>query len=392
MSDSADDPVDGEDAGGEPHDGRVFRERTERVQAAMADANADLVALFPSSNLQYLTGFEEAPAERHLFLFVARDGDPVAVVPALYETQVRAESWLGDVRAYADREDPLAVVREAVADLGVTVNESPHVLVDDSMWATFTQDLRGVLPAASWGLASDAIEGVRVRKDDAEIEALRRAGAVADAASEWVRARGADVVGLTEAELAAEIERELRERGASDVAFPVIVGSGPNGAMPHHTHGDREIARGDPVVLDFGGTVDDYPGDQTRTVVFAGDPPEAFERVHDVVRDALEAGVDAVEPGVEAQAVDAAAREVIADAGYGDAFVHRTGHGVGLDVHEPPYVVEGNDRELEPGMVFSVEPGVYLEDRFGVRIEDLVVVTEDGCERLNDSPRGWQSP
>ena len=391
MDSSADEPVDGED-GGEDVSERVFRERVDRVQDAMADADADLLVLFPSSNFQYLTGFEEAPAERHLFLFVARDGDPVAVVPALYETQVRAESWLEAVRAYADGEDPLAVVREAVADLAVDVRGAPHVLVDDSMWATFAQDLRGVLPDASWGLAGDAIEGVRVRKDDAEVAALRRAGAVADAVSEWVRARGADVVGLTEAELAAEIERELRERGATDVAFPVIVGSGPNGAMPHHQHGDREIGRGDPVVLDFGGTVDDYPGDQTRTVVFAGDPPDEFERVHAVVRDALEAGVEAVEPGVQAQAVDAAARHVIADAGYGDAFVHRTGHGVGLDVHEPPYVVEGNDRELEPGMVFSVEPGVYLADRFGVRIEDLVVVTEDGCERLNHSPRGWQSP
>jgi Xaa-Pro aminopeptidase len=401
MDDSAAEraePADETDEGPGAVDEDVFRERTERVQAAMTDANADLVALFPSSNLQYLTGFEEEPAERHLFLFVGRDGDPVAVVPALYETQVRAESWLDDVRAYDDSEDPLRVVETALAALGIDgdggsdggADDGPRVLVDDSMWATFTQDLREVLPGASWGLASDAIEGVRVRKDDAELDALRRAGAVADAVSEWVRGRGDDVVGLTEAELATDIERELRERGASDVAFPVIVGSGPNGAMPHHTYGGREIGRGDPVVLDFGGVVDDYPGDQTRTVVFAGEPPAEFERVHSVVREALEAGADAVEPGVDAQAVDAAARAVIEDAGYGDAFVHRTGHGVGLDVHEPPYIVEGNDRELEPGMVFSVEPGVYLEDRFGVRIEDLVVVTDDGCERLNDSSRGFQ--
>ena len=365
----------------------VFRRRTDRVQAALRDAGADAAVLFPSSNLHYLSGFEEEPSERHLFLFVPTEGDPVFVVPALYETQVRAESWVETVHAYGDDEDPLALVEEV---LGSFASGSPHVLVDDSMWATFTQDLRVVLPKASWGLASDVLAPVRMRKDDAEVAALTRAGAVADEVSEWVRAMDAAVVGSTERELARDIERELQDRGASNLAFPVIVGSGPNGAMPHHTHGDREIERGDPVVLDFGGFVDDYPGDQTRTVVFAGDPPEEFEHVHDVVRNAQQAAIDAIEPGVEAQAVDAAARDVIESAGYGDAFVHRTGHGVGLDVHEPPYVVDGNDRELEPGMVFSVEPGVYLEDRFGVRIEDLVVVTDDGHERLNDTDRGWR--
>jgi Xaa-Pro aminopeptidase len=374
----------------------VSTDRLRRVQDAMADANADLAVLFPSSNLHYLAGFDEEPAERPLFLFVPPEHEPVFVVPDLYETQVRAESWVETVHAYGDDEDPMAVVREVLEALEVAVVDaggdgSPHVLVDDSMWAVFTQALRGVMPDAEWGLASEVLADVRIRKDDAELDALRRAGAVADEVSEWVRSRGEDVVGLTETELAAEIEGALRERGATGVSFPVIVGAGPNGAMPHHTHGDREIVAGDPVVLDFGGVVDDYPGDQTRTVVFAGEPSEEFERVHGVVREALEAGVDAVEPGVQAQAVDTAAREVIADAGYGDAFVHRTGHGVGLDVHESPYVVDGNDRELEPGMVFSVEPGVYLDGRFGVRIEDLVVVTDDGCERLNDSPRGWQS-
>ncbi|WP_323677188.1 Xaa-Pro peptidase family protein [Halorubellus sp. PRR65] len=375
----------------EHFDEAVFRDRTDRVQDALRAADADLAVLFPSSNLDYVSGFDEEPAERHLFLLLGRTGDPVFVVPDLYETQVRHESWVADVRAYGDGEDPMRVVAGVLDDLGVDSGSAPRVLVDDSMWATFTQDLRDVLPGASWGLASEALEPVRVRKDDAELAALRRAGAVADDVSEWVRARGEDVVGMTESDLAGELERELRERGASGPAFPVIVGSGPNGAMPHHTHGDRVIERGDPVVLDFGGFVDGYPGDQTRTVVFAGDPPDEFERVHEVVRDAQQAGVEAVEPGVEAGAVDAAARAVIEAAGYGDAFFHRTGHGVGLDVHEPPYVVDGNDRELEPGMVCSIEPGVYLEDRFGVRIEDLVVVTEDGCERLNDSPRGWRA-
>jgi Xaa-Pro aminopeptidase len=373
-------------------------DRLAAIQERLRAGGSDLAVLFPGSNLHYASGFDEDPGERHLFLFVPAAGDPVFVVPSLYATQVRRASRIADVRAYDDADDPMAVVERVLESLDLAGDGStasseramPRVLVDDRMWATFTQDLRRVLPDAEWGLASDAIAPVRVRKDQAELDALRRAGALADAVSEWVRARGEDVIGQTERELAAEIESALLARGGESLAFPVIVGSGPNGAMPHHTHGDRVIERGDPVVLDFGAFVDDYPGDQTRTVVFAGDPPDEFERVHEVVRDAQDAGVAAVEPGVEAQAVDAAARDLIADAGYGDAFVHRTGHGVGLDVHEPPSIVDGNDRELEPGMVCSVEPGVYLEGEFGVRIEDLVVVTDDGCERLNDSPRGWQ--
>jgi Xaa-Pro aminopeptidase len=205
-----------------------------------------------------------------------------------------------------------------------------------------------------------------------------------------IRELGEEVIGMTETELADEIERRLASAGGEEVAFDTIAGSGPNGAKPHHRHEDREIRRGDPLVLDFGAYVDRYPGDQTRTVVLAGDPPEDYEAVHEVVREAQQAAVEAIEPGVPAEAVDRAAREVIEDAGYGEEFVHRTGHGVGLDVHESPYIVAGNETQLEPGMVFSVEPGIYLEGEFGVRIEDLVVVTEDGCERLNDSPRTWE--
>jgi Xaa-Pro aminopeptidase len=185
------------------------------------------------------------------------------------------------------------------------------------------------------------------------------------------------------------VERRLVDAGGEGVSFEPIVAAGPNGAKPHHHHGDRTVERGDPVVLDFGTRVDGYPSDTTRTVVLGGDPPAEFETVHDVVLSAQTAAVEAVAPGVEARTVDRAAREVIGAAGYGDAFVHRTGHGVGLEVHEAPYVSADSTTTLEPGMVFSVEPGVYLEGRFGVRIEDLVVVTDDGCERLNDAPRGW---
>ncbi|ELZ26627.1 xaa-pro aminopeptidase [Halogeometricum pallidum JCM 14848] len=365
-----------------------FERRTRDAQAALAEAGADALVCFPSPNLFYLSGFSEDPGERHLFLFVPADGDPAFLVPDLYETQVRAATWTDNVRTWSDGEDPVAATEAAVSALGLP--ESPRVLVDDTMWARFTQDLREVLPDATFGLASEVLAPLRLRKDEAELDALRRAGAAADAAMDRVRELGADAVGMTESELAAEIETYLADAGGEGVAFETVVGAGDHGAMPHYRHGDREIRPGDPVVLDFGTRVDGYPSDQTRTVVFDGDPSERFREVHEVVREAQAAAVDAVEPGATAESVDRAAREVIEEAGYGERFVHRTGHGVGLEVHEEPYIVAGNDERLEPGTVFSVEPGVYLSGEFGVRIEDLVVVTEDGYERLNDSGRGWE--
>jgi Xaa-Pro aminopeptidase len=375
----------------------AFEDRTRRCRRRLADAGADAAILFPSTNLYYASGFHEEPMERHLFLFIpsaeqgsaegASGADPVFVAPEMYDEQIREASWVEDLRLWADGEDPM----ELVADLANEMDlRGGHLLLDDTMWALFTQGLRETLPDATLSLASEVFDDLRMRKDEAELAALREAGALADAVSVEIRELGEDAIGMTETELADEIDRRLAERGGEGVSFETVVGSGPDGAVPHHRHGDREIRRGDPVVLDFGAYVDHYPGDQTRTVVFAGDPSEEFRHVHDVVREAQQAAVEAVEPGVLAEEVDRAAREVIEAAGYGDRFVHRTGHGVGLDVHEDPYVVEGNELELEPGMVFSVEPGVYLPAEFGVRIEDLVAVTEGGCERLNDSPRTWE--
>ncbi|MFB6072334.1 MAG: M24 family metallopeptidase [Halobacterium sp.] len=365
----------------------VFEARTRDCQQRLRERGAAGVVLFPSPNCYYLGGFHEEPAERHLFLFVPAEGDPAFVAPELYGDQLADATWVEDRRLWADGEDPLGLVAATAADLGMTDGE---LLVDPTMWARFTQDLREALPDASWGLAEEVLAPLRVRKDGAELDALERAADAADAAMRDVRDLGDDAVGMTENELARFVEERLVEHGGDGTAFATIVGSGPNGAKPHHHHADRVVERGDPVVFDFGTVVDHYPSDQTRTVVPAGDPPAQFREVHGVVLEAQQAAVDAVEPGVAAGEVDRAAREVIADAGYGDEFVHRTGHGVGLDVHEEPYVVEGSDRELEPGMVFSVEPGVYLSGEFGVRIEDLVAVTEDGCRRLNHTDRGWR--
>jgi Xaa-Pro aminopeptidase len=365
----------------------AFESRARDCQRLLRERGAAGVVLFPSPNLYYLGGHTEEPSERPCYLFVPSDGEPAFVVPALAGDQIGDATWVEDVRTYGDDEDPTDLVREVATDRGIAAGE---LLVDPTMHARFTQSLRGTLPEASWGLADEVLGPLRVRKDDAELDALRRAGEAADAAMRDVRDLGADAIGMTEHELAAFIEERLEANGGSGVSFAVIAGSGPNGAKPHHHHSDREIERGDPVVCDFGTVVDRYPSDQTRTVVFAGDPSAEFREVHEVVREAQEAAVETVEPGVTAGEVDRAARSVIEDAGYGDEFIHRTGHGVGLDVHEEPYIVADSDRELEPGMVFSVEPGVYRSGAFGVRIEDLVAVTENGCERLNHTDRGWR--
>ena len=355
--------------------------------------DGEAVVLSPGPNLTYLTGFETTPSERHFLLFVTAGNEPVVVAPAMYAEQL--EDTPTETELWDDGDDP----RDVLEDVCTAVGGPECIYVDDRMWAQFTQDLRSVRPDAAYGLASEVLEDLRIRKDEAELEALSRAGDLADRVSMEVRGRGEAVIGLTETELATEIDRLLTEHGGEEPAFETIVASGPNGARPHHHSGDRVIEAGDPVVLDFGASVEAdleagtarYPGDQTRTVVFAGDPTAEFRAVHGVVREAQRAAIEAVEPEVTAGEIDRVAREVIESAGYGDAFVHRTGHGVGLEVHEPPYLVEGNDRELEAGMVFSIEPGIYIEDAFGVRIEDLVVVTEDGAERLNESPRRWSS-
>ncbi len=364
-----------------------FEDRTRRCQRRLGEAGADAAVLFPSPNFFYVTGFHETPSERHFLCVIPAEGDPTMIAPSMYGEQLRDGTWVEDVRTWDDDADPLALVETVAAEDDL---DGGHLLLDDTMWATFSMDLRETLPGATFDLAGEVFEDLRIRKDEAELEVLRRAGALADEVSESIREMGEAAIGMTEAELAREIERRLVDAGGDEPSFETIVGSGPHGAMPHHTHGDREIQPGDPVVLDFGAFVDHYPGDQTRTVVFDGDPPDGYETVHETVLEATNTAIDAIEPGVTAESIDRAARAVIEDAGYGDAFIHRTGHGVGLEVHEPPFIVAGNDRELEPGMVFSVEPGIYLEGEFGVRIEDLVIVTEDGAERLNDSPRTWR--
>ncbi|SDZ81677.1 Xaa-Pro aminopeptidase [Haloplanus vescus] len=362
-----------------------FERRTRRAQERLRAADADALVCAPGRDCQYLADVESEQSDRLQLLVVPAEDDPTFVVPALDAGPIRAATWVDDVRTWDDDDGPGTALDPLLSSL-----DPSRLLVSERMWARFVLDLQERCPEASLGLAGDVLDPLRMRKDETEREALRAAAEVADAAMRDVRALGDEAVGQTEADLAAFVAERLDAHGGEETAFDTIVASGPNGADPHHASGDREIRAGDSVVFDFGTRVDGYVSDQTRTVVFDGDPDPEFETVHDVVREAQAAGVAAVEPGVTTDAVDRAAREVIDAAGYGEAFVHRTGHGVGLDVHEAPSVVAGDGTTLEPGMAFSVEPGVYLPDRFGVRIEDVVLVTEDGAERLNRTDRGWR--
>lgn len=363
-----------------------FRDRTRRLQQRLRGEDVAGAVFFPSPNLYYLTGFWEEPMERPLLFVVPASGQPGFLAPSLYETQLRDDTWIEAIHTYDDGADPVGVLESMGS---ASTFDSGTVLIDPTMWVRFSMDLRRAFPSAELELADSVMGGLRSVKDDLERERLALASERADSVMEWVRSLGEDAIGMTEAELAAEIRDALLEAGDS-VAFEVVVGSGPNGAKPHHRHGDRTIRRGDPVVLDFGLRLEHYPSDMTRTVVFAGDPPDAFDRIHSIVEGAQTAAIETVEPGVSARTVDEAARSVIEDHGFGDRFIHRTGHGIGLDVHEDPYIVSGNEDPLREGHVFSVEPGIYLDGEFGVRIEDLVMVTETGVRRLNGVPRGWR--
>ncbi|MEV5163481.1 aminopeptidase P family protein [Streptomyces werraensis] len=357
-----------------------YKARMDRAARQAADAGLAGLLVAPGPDLVWLTGYAPpAVTERLTLLVLAAGREPVLVVPTLEAPD--AEKATGApalaLRDWTDGKDPYALAAALLDDRG-------RFGVSDNAWALHLLGLQQALPDTSYVSLTEALPMLRAVKDAAELERLAAAGAAADAAFEEIR--NVRFSGRRESEVAADLAALLRRFGHSQVDF-TIVASGPNGADPHHEAGDRRIERGDMVVLDFGGLRDGYGSDTSRTV-HVGEPTEEERRVHDLVREAQEAGFRAVRPGAACQDVDRAARAVIADAGYGDHFIHRTGHGIGVSTHEPPYMIEGEERPLVPGMCFSVEPGVYLPGRFGVRIEDIVTVTEDGGRRLNDTERG----
>jgi Xaa-Pro aminopeptidase len=356
--------------------------------AAAAAGQAGLAALLltPGPDLRYLTGYDAPQLERLTCLAVPAAGRagaaPFLVVPRLELPAAQASPAGGldlEMIPWDETGDPYALVAERLGPAG----RDGAVGLSDRMWALMVLRLREAMPGVRQGLASAALRGLRIRKTAAEVTALRAAGEAIDQVHArvpgWLRP------GRSERHVAADIADAIIEAGHARADF-TIVASGPNAASPHHEASDRVLRAGDVIVVDIGGTMPSgYCSDCTRTYVI-GTPPPEVAAYYQVLRDAQQAACAAVRPGVPAEAVDAAAREPITAAGYGDYFVHRTGHGIGLEVHEDPYIVSGNAEPLGPGMAFSVEPGIYPGPH-GARIEDIVVCTEDGCERLNNASR-----
>ncbi len=356
-----------------------YAARMRRAVADASQAGLDGLLVMPGPELVWLTGYRPtAITERLTVLVLAPDREPTLLVPTLERPD--AEAAVGApglaVVDWADGEDPFARA-------GALVRAGATMGISDSAWAMHLIGLQQAVPGSSYRSLTQSLPMLRAVKDAAELARLEAAGAAADATYEQIlRVRFA---GRMETDVAADLARLLREFGHEQVDF-TVVGSGPNGADPHHEAGHRTIEVGDAVVLDFGGLMDGYGSDTSRTVC-VGEPSTEIREVHEIVRLAQQAGVEAVRPGVACQEIDRAARAVITDAGYGERFIHRTGHGIGTTTHEPPYMIEGEEQPLVPGMCFSVEPGIYLPGRFGVRIEDIVTVTETRGKRFNNTAR-----
>ena len=357
---------------------RAFAHRRERAATAARKASLAALLVGPGSDLAYLCGHRIHTSERMTCLVIAASGAATLVVPQLEAPRARDAAPGIDIRAWRETDDPIALVAGLIPGGGA-------IAVDDRMWASFVLRLQAAVPERPFAPASPVMATLRVIKDDDEIEKLRAVSASADRA--YARIREIPFSGRPERDVSREIGELLRSERHDEVGF-AIVASGPNGASPHHDAGERVIGSGDTIVLDFGGTMAWYCSDITRTVHVGAAIEDEKRRVHDVVLRAQEAGYRAAREGATAESVDAAARAVIDDAGYGKFFIHRLGHGIGLDGHETPYLVRGNTERLAPGMAFSIEPGVYIPGRFGVRIEDVAVLGSDGlAEPLNNADR-----
>ncbi|MCU1429140.1 MAG: putative dipeptidase [Actinomycetia bacterium] len=353
-----------------------YPERIERARARMENMGVDVLLLSVGADLPYFTGYEAMPLERLTMFVLPRTGEAKLVVPRLEAPRVVAQPDVFEIVTWDETDDPIALVtrladRPAVAAIG------------DHTWARFVLDLEAALPSTEFRKASLVTAALRMVKDAAEVDALTRAAHAVDVIAREMH--GVRFSGRSELDVHRDLVDRMLELGHQRANFAIVAASG-HAASPHHEPTDRVIVDGDVVLCDFGGTMDGYCSDITRMFV-VGEPPAEVQHVYAVLMDAQERAVQAATVGTPCEAVDAAARQVIAAAGYGEFFVHRTGHGIGTEAHEDPYIVAGNVAPLAPGHAFSVEPGIYLPDRFGVRLEDIVVATAAGPRRLNEAPR-----
>lgn len=360
-----------------PFTAKDFKRRMARAASLAAEAGLTGLLVTPGPDLVYFAGYSPlAITERITLLAIHPGRDPAMIVPILERADAEQAPGAAVISLtdWTDGSDPYLATAQLLDPRG-------RYAISDSAWAMHVLGLQHVLPESGYVAMTTQLPMLRAIKDADELERLTAAGAAVDASfEEIVQVRFA---GRRETEVASELAALLHKHGHSKVDF-TVVGSGPNSANPHHEVGERTIEDGDMVVLDFGGIKDGYGSDTTRTV-HVGDPSEEEREVYEIVRRAQQAGVEAVCSGVACQEIDRAARQVITQAGYGQYFIHRVGHGIGLTTHEPPYMVEGETQPIESGMCFSIEPGIYLRGRFGVRIEDIVVATDDGYRRLNNT-------
>ena len=356
---------------------QIYLDRLARVRSAMAAQGVDVLLLSVGHDLPYLTGYHAMPLERLTMLVVPCDGDATLVIPRLEAPRVAEQPGVFELLPWGETDDPTAIVARLANGAGT-------VAVGDQMWARFLVELLPQLPGAAYRRAVDVVGPLRMVKDRAEIDALAAAGAAVDRIAAELQAGRIPLVGRTEAAVSADLSARILAEGHDVVNF-AIVAAGENAASPHHHPGSRVIREGEIVLCDFGGTMAGYCSDITRCV-FTGDvatqAPEIAE-AYGVLLAAQQAAVTAATVGMPCEEVDRTARRIITDAGYGEYFVHRTGHGIGMEAHEDPYIVEGNGRPLEAGHAFSIEPGIYVPGRWGMRLEDIVVASGDGPVPMN---------
>jgi Xaa-Pro aminopeptidase len=354
-----------------------YADRLRRTQVEMARQGIDLLVVGASADLRYLIGYEGHESERMSVLVLPRDGAPHYVVPGLEVPLLLHQRDLLEIVPWEEMEDPAAKVAAVAGTAALGT-----IAAGDELWSVFTLRLQCAMPRARWAEGGQLLRPLRMIKGDREIALLAEAARRTD--ESWEEFLTVSITGLTEWEVRDRLMGLLAARGLQPVFCNV--GSGPNGASPHQTASERVIGPGDALVCDWGGTLEGYNSDVTRTA-HVGEPSPEFARAYEAVLTANQAAFEAVRPGVPCQEIDRAARSVLTEAGYGDAFIHRIGHGLGLSLHEEPYLVEGNTLPLAEGMVFSDEPGVYFPGKFGIRIEDTVVCTADGGRRLNEATR-----
>ena len=366
----------------QPTDPAIYVDRLSRIRVAMEEQQIDTLLLSVGHDLPYLSGYTAMPLERLTMLVVPRDGDATMVIPALEAPRVTEQAGVFGLLPWGETEDPTAIVAKLSAG-------SKRIAVGDQMWARFLVELLPHMRGAEFTRAVDVVGPLRMAKDHAEIAALTAAGAAVDKIAGELQRGEIELIGRTEAQVSAELSRRILLEGHEKVNF-AIVAAGENAASPHHHAGGRVIEPNEIVLCDFGGTMAGYCSDTTRCV-FTGEVTPDVAEAYAVLHEAQRAGVTAGTVGTTCEDVDRATRKVIDDAGFGDYFIHRTGHGIGMEEHEDPYIVEGNTLPLEAGHAFSVEPGIYVPGKWGMRLEDIVVATPDGPLILNSSDRSLVS-